>query len=500
MCARWLRWRWLALALVGLSTVAWGQQTKLEDVRISTWSGRTRVVFDLSGPVKANMFKLANPARLVIDLPETVKTGSHADSWVGKGIIKRLRSGVRAGYDLRIVLDLKTAAIKRNSFLLPPDDAHGSRLVVDLYPHGVQPPTSADNPRTTVGQQAAVKTTQASTKAEQVAAEVRRAAAESNAAAKPRTKSVTNTDKAEPQPVAYTPVAPTSKIVVAVDAGHGGYDPGAIGSHGTMEKDVTLAMARKLAAMIDQQPNMRAIMTRKRDRYVGLRERIMRSRAADADLFVSIHANSSVDDDPHGVSVFALSLDGATSEHARLLAERENAVVSIGGVSLEQKNANVASFMLDLAQSATIEASLDVGRRVLHNLDGFTTLLRTRVEQAAFVVLKSPDTPSILVETGFISNPAEERKLRTAAYQAQVARAILLGVKGYFASYRPGTMIVKGLVHVVESGETLSGIAATYHVSLGRLREENNIEGSLIRVGQKLRIPSPGLSQVAALR
>lgn len=503
MGVRLQHWRWLALGLLCLGGVAWAQQAKLKNVRITANSDRTQIVFDLSAVVSPDVFLLQSPARLVVDLPDTVQVGKHGDAWAGDGLVKRLRTGVRHGYDLRVVLDLQTAKVRRTSFTLPPQGQYGTRLVVDLY-RRKKPLALAD----IVQQQSGSKGTdsrQHAEKAAQLAAEI--AAATDAAEAGSEDHKATNVaasanEKVETQPVAYTPVAPIRKIVVAVDAGHGGHDPGAIGPSGTMEKDVTLSMARKLAAMIDEQPNMRAVLTRKKDVYVGLRERIMRSRKADADLFVSIHANSSVDSDPHGVSVFALSLDGATSEHARLLAERENAVVSIGGVSLEQKNPNVASFMLDLAQSATIEASLDVGRRVLHNLDGFTTLLRSQVEQAAFVVLKSPDTPSILVETGFISNPSEERALRSNAYQAQVVRAILQGIKGYFASYRPGTMIAEALVHTVEPGDTLSDIAATYHVSVSRLRKANGLSSSMIRVGQQLRIPSSGggLQQVASLR
>lgn len=285
-----------------------------------------------------------------------------------------------------------------------------------------------------------------------------------------------------------------------MDPGHGGHDPGAIGPRGTPEKQVVMAISRKLANMIDEQPHMRAILTRTGDYYVGLRERMIIARKANADMFVSIHANASTDPDPHGAAVFALSLDGATSERARLLAQRENASLKLGGVSLEDKNKTVVSFMLDLSQSATIQASLDVGRRILNNLDSFTVLHQPQVEQAAFVVLKSPDIPSILVETGFISNPAEALKLQSDAYQTRLARAILRGIKGYFDSYRPGTMIVEGQVHEVAPGESLWQIAHTYHVSVDRLRDYNNIEGSVIHVGQKLRIPPPRKQQVASVR
>lgn len=481
MRARWPNWRWLILGLVCLSSPAWAQQTKLENVRMAASGDRTRVVFDLSGPVNPDLFMLRDPARLVVDIPDTKKVGPHPGTWSGVGVVEQLRTGIRHGRDLRIVLDLATVDVRPDSFTLASSNGkHGHRLVVDLYAQSERPGTA---PQVASAEHTTPATGTAQNDAREIVAE----------------SSQSNADTAS-QPVAYTPVAPTHQIVVAVDAGHGGHDPGAIGPHGTKEKNVVLSMARKLAAMIDEQPNMRAILTRKRDNYVGLRERSAIARKADADLFVSIHANSSVDQDPHGVAVFALSLGGATSEHARLLAERENAALNIGGVSLENKNTKVASFMLDLAQSATIEASLDVANRVLNNLNRFTSLHKSDVEQAAFVVLKSPDTPSILVETGFISNPKEERELRSDTYQTRVVRAILQGVKGYFASYRPATMIAKGQVHTVESGETLSGIAASYHVSLSRLREVNGIDGNLILVGQELNIPPPGLKQVASLR
>jgi len=500
MRGRLLGLRWCALALIGLCGVAWAQHAKLESVHVSSSGDRTRVVFALSEAIDPDLFMLRDPARLVVDMPDTARANGTPNAWSGKGSVLRLRSGIRHGDDLRIVLDLAQLDIKPDSYTLLPDERYGNRLVVDLYTHAEQPVSvaaAAQAAQAAQQQQARLQTEteqglSASTDDEQTASGQQKATVDK--------VSVETAKAADTKPVAYTPVAPTRDIVVAIDAGHGGHDPGAIGPHGVEEKQVVLAIARKLAAMIDEQPHMHAMLTRDADAYVGLRDRMVKARKADADLFVSVHANASRSTRPHGVSVFALSLGGATSERGRLLAERENAALMVGGVNLEGKDSTLASFMLDLAQSATIDASLDVGRRVLNNLGGFTALLRHEVEQAAFVVLKSPDLPSILVETGFITNPAEARKLQTDAYQTRIASAILRGIKGYFDSYRPGTMIVKGQVHQVRSGETLSEIAQTYHISLSRLREYNDLKGSVIKVGQKLRIPPPGPQQVASLQ
>ncbi len=464
MRGRWAGWQWLGLGLLCLSGLAAAQQTELEDVRVWASPERTRVVFDLSAPVRPDLFMLDNPARLVVDIPDAVKTGNRPDAWAGKGVIKQLRTGVRQGNDLRVVLDLAHLEVDPESFTLLPNKRYGHRLVVDLKGGGT---ASVDNvaapePETTVASAAA--------------------------------------PDSRPEPVAHKPASPVDDIVIAIDAGHGGEDPGAIGPRGTYEKDVVLEISRRLAAMVNEQPNMRAVLTRDGDYYLGLRERMVEARAARADLFVSIHANAWTEPHVHGASVYALSLDGATSEHARWLAERENAADLVGGVSLQNKDATLASFMLDLAQSASIEASLDAGDRVLSELGEMAPLHKSKVQQAAFVVLKSPDIPSLLVETAFISNPEEARKLQSDGYQTQLARAVLRGIKGYFASYRPATMIVEGQIHQVAPGETLSGIAQSYRVSLSRLRSHNGMQGSMIRVGEELRIPPPQDQQVAGLR
>lgn len=369
-------------AFIGLALAAFAADadTLLQEVRVWAAPERTRVVFDLDAAPEHRIFTLNDPPRVVIDLRDTRATDAFETAMEGKGQVRRIRGGIRGGDDLRVVLDLDRS-IPPKSFALAPEGAYGHRLVIDIEERG-----SGARPAATERQ--------------------------------------------------YR----NRELVVAVDAGHGGEDPGAIGPNGTREKDIVFQIARRLAAMIDERPGMRAVMVRDGDYYIGLRERVEKAREAQADLFVSLHADAFRDHRARGASVYTLSRNGASSEHARWLAERENAADLIGGVSLRDKDDDLASFMLDLSQGASIEASLDVGGRVLANLDGIARLHKDEVQQAGFLVLKSPDIPSILVETAFISNPDEERRLRDSGYQRQLAGAILEGVDGYLASYRPRTL------------------------------------------------------------
>jgi N-acetylmuramoyl-L-alanine amidase len=242
----------------------------------------------------------------------------------------------------------------------------------------------------------------------------------------------------EPAVVRALPPASTARdLVIAVDAGHGGHDPGAIGHGGTREKDVALAIARALAQRIDQEPGLRAVLTRSGDEFVKLGNRILRAKAAQADLFVSVHADSVADRTVSGAAVYVLSAHGASSEAARELADRENAADFVGGVSLRNKDPVVASVLFDLAQSASMSASRVAGERVLTALDGIGDLKRSQVQQAGFVVLKSPDIPSMLVETACITNATEERELADPRHQARIAEAILAGINSYFRDYAP---------------------------------------------------------------
>ncbi|MEQ8800012.1 MAG: N-acetylmuramoyl-L-alanine amidase [Salinisphaeraceae bacterium] len=434
--------RTLALLAALLSAAGWAQNNTLQDVRVWAAPDRTRVVFDLTGPFKHDMFRLENPDRLVVDVPDARRAEALAKDFAGKGFVRQVRSGVRNGDDLRLVLDL-AEPVAPNMFTLEPNQQYGHRLVLDLE-------NGASNPQR--------------------------------------------------QPEATEPHYGGREFVVAIDAGHGGEDPGAVGPSGTREKDIVLKISRELERLIAAEPGMRPVMIRDGDYYVGLRERMDKAREARADLFVSVHADAFRDRRAKGSSVYVLSRSGATSEHARWLAEQENAADLIGGVTLRNKDADLASFMLDLSQGASIEASLDVGGRVLREIRQINDLHKHEVQQAGFLVLKSPDIPSLLVETAFISNPGEERELRDAAHRRQLAQAMLAGIRDYVASYRPGNGrdLARARMHEVRPGETLSGIAARYGVSVADIRQANQLSRDVIRIGAELRIPPPSDAQVTA--
>ena len=282
-------------------------------------------------------------------------------------------------------------------------------------------------------------------------------------------------------------------VIVVVDPGHGGKDSGAKGFRGTNEKDVVLAISRNLKDLIDKQPGMRAVLTRSSDYYIGLRQRLGYARRAKADLFVAIHADAFMRRESSGASVFALSARGASSEAARWLAERENSS-ELGGVDdFKDKSYLVRSVLLDLSQTSTIQASLQLGSEMLGNLSHISVLHSHKVEQARFVVLKSPDIPSVLVETGFISNPREEMNLRNPRYQMQLAIAILNGIKKYFWQAPPdGSLIAaarKAQHHRVARGESLATIASSFHVNKKYIKQINHLRRDYVRVGQDLLIP-----------
>ena len=297
------------------------------------------------------------------------------------------------------------------------------------------------------------------------------------------------------------PHAPAGQrdLVVAIDAGHGGEDPGAIGKYGTREKDVALRVARQLADRINQEPGMRAVLTRTGDYFVPFRERLRRARVAQADLFVSIHADAFVNRSVRGSSVYVLSTGRASSEAARWLADRENAADLVGGVSLDDKGDVLASVLLDLSQNAVISASREAAGRVLTELDRIGDLKKTDVQHASLIVLTSPDIPSMLIETAYISNPQEEKKLRDPSHQSRLATAIHAGVKRYFYDNPPpGTRVAqlaavqrgRPIRHVVAAGESLSDLAGRYAVSIETLQRANNLAGDAIVVGTELEIPT----------
>lgn len=480
----------LFLAVMLLNTsAALAAASRLQDARLWDSADKTRVVLDLSADTNPDIFMVDNPLRLVVDLPHTRASGSIADDAHRSGLVSQIRTGVHQGSGLRVVLDL-AQTVTPKSFMLAPVGRHGYRLVVDLYrdPAVAAGQSTANEP--TTGELAPGD--DGATTADKTAAALAEVAdAEDDKTA---------LGKRPVDPGDRPATARGRDIVIVIDAGHGGRDPGAHGPGGTLEKTITLAIARQLKHMVDDQPNMRGVLTRSADRYVGLRDRMEIARREKADFFISIHADASPSgSSARGASVYALSPHGATSEHARWLARRENAADMVGGIRIKDKNSSLASFMLDLSQSASVEASMDGGSRVLEQLDGLGSLHKMRVQQAGFVVLKSPDIPSILVETNFISNAREERRLASSRYQNQLASAMLRGIKGYFASYRPSTYIASDQQHKVRRGETLSEIAQTYGVSVAALRQYNDLSNSRIQAGRTLRIPPSGSEQLAGL-
>lgn len=473
---------WIAGICVADSVVVQG-------VRLWTAPDNTRVVLDLSGPVDHQVFLLEGPDRAVIDVRGArLKPGLNAQG--SQGVIQNLRSGVRNGSDLRLVLDLKSA-VKPRSFLLKPDGANGHRLVVDLR----------DAPNTSAQRSSSSKTTAASAKSSSKSSDKPAAKPAAKAAAPVPAVAAVDTavevaSSAAPVAAAPTPVktisnAPQGRdLVIAIDAGHGGKDPGARGSAGTREKDVVLAIARKLAAEVNKEPGMRAVLVRDGDYFIRLRDRMKKARDHRADLFVSIHADAFHDRSARGSSVFVVSERGATSEMARILADQENAADLVGGVSLNDKDNLLKSVLLDLSKSASIEASMSVGDNVLGELKRIGNVHKSTVQQAGFMVLKSPDVPSILVETAFISNPKEERLLRDSRHQQRLAQAIMSGVRAYFRNNPPPGTLVAAREHVIKRGDTLSELAQRYEVSMSRLRVANGLSDDTLKVGSVLRIPS----------
>lgn len=441
------------LSLIFLLALPWvcsAASIQIDGVR--TWQApdNTRVVFDISSAnADYKLFRLHNPPRLVIDFKNTRLTGKVLKPASDDLILKNIRSAGRPNNDLRVVLDLRDKT-RFKSFLLKPYKQYGHRLVVDLL-HGVKrskSPVMASRTPTV-------------------------------------TKKVEKVRKQSPAPK-------LRDLVIAIDAGHGGEDPGAHGPRGTNEKDVVFAIAKKLAALIEKEKGMRPLLVRDGDYYLSLRQRTQKARDNRADMFISIHADAFRDKRVYGTSVYILSENGATSEAARWLAEKENASDLIGGVSLDDKDNMLARVLLDLSQTATKQASYEAGRELLQELRPLGKLHKKEVQQAAFAVLKSPDIPSVLVETAFISNPSEERKLRSSKHQHMLAKALLNGVREYFTKNAPpGTLYaMKARQHVIASGDTLSEIAQRYHVSMASIRSENRLSGDSVKIGQVLKIPA----------
>lgn len=371
----------LTFILIGMLS-GYVQAVSVQGVRMWPAPDNTRLVLDLTAPVQHTLFTLSNPARIVIDLDSADLAATLPDLTKTTSVIKEIRYARRGQDGLRLVLDL-SQAVKSKSFVLKPQGEYGHRLVLDL--------------------------------------EYDMASANMS---KPSRKQAASASSGR-------------DIVIAIDAGHGGEDPGAIGKKGTREKDVVLKIAKQLEALIKKQAGMSAVMIRESDYFVSLHKRVDKAREAEADLLVSIHADAFNDRRARGSSVYVVSERGASSQVAKFLADSENNSDLIGGVSLEDKDDLLKMVLVDMVRNSTIEDSHSVAKHMIAGLRSVTSLHRGRVEQAGFRVLKAPDIPSVLIETAFISNPAEEAKLRNTAHQELLAKAIFRGVLNYFKQNPP---------------------------------------------------------------
>ena len=429
------------LACLACCAAAAPQAAVVEQLRVHAAPDHVRFVFDLSGPVDWNQLTLEGPDRIVLDFDDSSLGFDPALLDLDGTGVRSVRSGRRGG-DLRVVLDVDRR-FDPKPFALAPVAPYGHRLVLDLFEVGRARPEA---------------TTPASAEANE-----------------------------------------RRDVIVAIDAGHGGEDPGALGPRGLREKDVVLAIARRLDALFDAEPGFRGEMVRSGDYYIPLRARTEKARAARADMFVSIHADAFRTPQPRGASVYALSRRGATNEMGRWLAESENQSDLIGGVgNLADRDPLLAEVLLDISMDGVMRLSIDAGRRVLAALGDTKRVHSRELHQAGFVVLKSPDIPSILVETGFISNPEEARELAAPAHQAEIAEAIFDGVRGHLESQPPpGTLLAWRAAnpaaarrYAVEKGDTLSTIAQRFGVRTSRLKHANDLASDVIRVGQVLVIPA----------
>ncbi len=439
-----------SVLLLLISATVFAEPVSVQHLRVWRAPDHTRLVFDVSGPLEHRLFTLQDPHRIVVDMDNARLQGPLPEVETGP-LLATVRSGAPEEGPLRVVLDLKTEARAR-SFMLKPAGPYGHRLVIDLYDI--------------------------------------KAAQEEAAVPKDDVRPTTPT----------APVRPVARErVVAIDAGHGGEDPGAMGRrYRTREKDVTLSIARELARLVAQTPGMRPVLIRDGDYYVGLRQRYDKARRARADVLVSIHADAVPSRRAYGSSVYALSEKGASNAMVRQLADKENASDLIGGVSLNDKDDMLAQVLLDLSHNKTMQDSLSLGDDILAELRRVGPVHMRNVAQAGFAVLKSPDIPSVLVETAFISNPSEEKKLRTPAFQQQLAGGIFRGIKQHLARVPiPSPVPVQAVTsgepareHVVRKGDTLVSIARQYNIHVDALRFINDLRDADLPVGLRLRIPS----------
>ena len=412
-------------------------QNILKDIRISSSNDDSRIVIDLHEKSSSNIFSLENPNRLVIDLKNTkLKRGFKLSSYLGKNI-RNIRFSKGNGSHLRLVIDLSNA-FEYSYFNLPKGTLYDNRLVVDLK--------SNNNPIKNKSVQ----------------------------------KSVTE-----------------RKVVVVIDPGHGGKDPGAIGPNKIYESNVVLAISLRLAEYINRTTDMKAVLTRDDDTFIVLRDRMKMGRESKADLFLSIHADALDNPRVKGASVYTLSLKGASDEAARVFAERENAYSSISEVAISNMDKDAVSLLTDLSQNFSMKASKEAAGIILNELSKVGSIRKKKVQEAGFAVLKSPDVPSVLIETTYISNPNEEARLNSRSYQDKLARAIFEGTRQYFFINPPKNTILANRIksgsrvinYKVRRGDTLSEIAELYGIRLSTLKSFNGISGNMIRINQTLQIP-----------
>lgn len=426
--------------LSGFSTLSYAASAKaqIQNIRLSKNNGYVRLVFDLDRSIQHTVFSLHEPERVVLDLKNADMLHGLVDMVQANSLIRGIRSGIQNGHDLRVVFDLYDQVTPR-SFLLGPAGDAGHRLVLDL--HGLE--ASAKN-----------------------------------------TAKINHVETA--------PKKPLRDVIIAIDPGHGGKDPGATGRSGTHEKTITLQLARKLEKLINAQQGMKAVLTRKDDRYLKLRERITIATKNNADMMISLHADSFPDPRARGSSVYALSIGGASSETARMLAKNENASdMLFGDSSLAVDDAMVNEVLFDLSMTGNIQSSLDIGDEILRQIGTVNHIHKKVVQQAGFAVLKVPNTPSILLEAAFLSNPREEKNLRSSAHQQKMAKAISRGVSSYFLRKAPpGTWLSEAVTdYKVKSGDSLSVIAHKYNTSVEALRARNALQSNNLNAGQVLKIP-----------
>jgi len=433
---RWLTWLATALLLVAGTASA----ALVSELRHSEHNGNLRLVLESQIPLRYQLTQLAQPHRWVIDLPTAQLPPALQQQLVALADNSNLVTAVRVaarGDGWRLVLE-SAQPLALVAAQLPASEASGSRSVFDLSATAVANRTLAE-----------------------VVGKRRR------------------------------------DIVVAIDAGHGGRDPGALGPYNIQEKQVTFAIAKQLAAIVDASPGFKSYLVRSGDEFIPLRQRSAAARAQRADLFISIHADAFTNPQAHGASVYALSVNGASSEAASFLAERENNADLIGGVdplNIQQREESVANLLVDLSRDYTLRSSGEIGEQVLSELGSVARLHKKKVEKAAFIVLKSLDMPSLLIETGFISNPQEAKRLSDKRYQRRMAQAIFNGIYRYYLANPPPDSYLADpqalRVHIVQRGDTLSEIAARYNVSQSALRARNKLSSSAIKIGQKLLIPT----------